>query len=149
MDFGQITQSLGGLLGLDERPGQQAAAGGPAAGGTGSIVQAVLKMLDNKGGKGTNGLDALMAQFNESGLGDKIQSWLKSGDNKGVSPDEIKRALGDDVDEVAREAGVDRDEAAEEMAKALPEVVDKLTPNGEIPSEGDLSSIIGRVLGRK
>ena len=51
MDFGQITQSLGGLLGLDERPGQQAAAGGPAAGGTGSIVQAVLKMLDNKGAR--------------------------------------------------------------------------------------------------
>jgi uncharacterized protein YidB (DUF937 family) len=49
----------------------------------------------------------------------------------------------------AREAGVDRDEAAEEMSKALPEVVDKLTPNGEIPPEGDLSSIIGQVLGRK
>jgi uncharacterized protein YidB (DUF937 family) len=44
---------------------------------------------------------------------------------------------------------VDRDEAAEEMSKALPEVVDKLTPNGEIPPEGDLSSIIGQVLGRK
>jgi uncharacterized protein YidB (DUF937 family) len=149
MDFGQITQSLGGLLGQDEKPGQQAAVGGAAAGGMGSIVQAVLKMLGSKGGEGTNGLESLMAQFNESGLGDKIQSWLKSGDNTSVSPDEIKRVLGDDVDEVAREAGVDRDEAAEKMSKALPEVVDKLTPNGEIPSEGELSSIIGQVLGRR
>jgi uncharacterized protein YidB (DUF937 family) len=39
---------------------------------------------------------------------------------------------------------VDRDEAAEEMSKALPEVVDKLTPNGEIPPEGDLSRSSGR-----
>jgi uncharacterized protein YidB (DUF937 family) len=115
----------------------------------GSIVQAVLKMLGSKGGEGTNGLESLMAQFNESGLGDKIQSWLKSGDNTSVSPDEIKRVLGDDVDEVAREAGVDRDEAAEKMSTALPEVVDTLTPNGEIPSEGELSSIIGQVLGRR
>jgi uncharacterized protein YidB (DUF937 family) len=44
---------------------------------------------------------------------------------------------------------VDRDEAAEKISKARPEVVDKLTPNGEIPSEGELSSIIGQVLGRR
>jgi uncharacterized protein YidB (DUF937 family) len=151
MDLGQITQSLGGLLGKDDKAGgqQAAAAGGAAAGGLGGIVQAILKMLGNKGGEGTNGLKSMMAQFSDSGLGDKVQSWLKPGDNEGVSPDEIKNAIGDDVDQVAREAGVDRDEAAEEMSKALPEVVDKLTPNGEVPSEGDLSKIIGQVLGRK
>ena len=60
MDFGQIMQSLGALLGQDEKPGQQAAAGGAAAGGAAA------------GGKGTNGLDALVAQVNESGLEEDV-----------------------------------------------------------------------------
>ena len=79
-------------------------------------------------------LSTLKERFEVSGLGDKIDSWISKGENIPASADDIKAALGDQLDRIAGFFGGDKDKAAEETAEILPEMVDKLTPDGTIPS---------------
>ena len=79
-------------------------------------------------------LSALKERFEVSGLGDKIDSWISKGENIPASADDIKAALGDQLDRIAGFFGGDKEKAAEETAEILPEMVDKLTPDGTIPS---------------
>ena len=62
------------------------------------------------------------------------------GQERRLSPDEVKSALGDLLDGFAAKAGVAKDQAADGIAKALPELVDKLTPDGEVPSADKVKS---------
>jgi len=63
----------------------------------------------------------LVEQFEASGLGDKIQSWIGGGANAPVSGAEVKEALGQDqVQSMAQEVGLDTDQAADEIAQKLP-----------------------------
>jgi uncharacterized protein YidB (DUF937 family) len=87
-----------------------------------------------------NGLDAVLQKFRASGLDDKVESWISKGKNAALSPDEVKSALGDQLDGFAAKAGVAKDQAADGIAKALPELVDKLTPDGEVPSADKVKS---------
>ena len=84
-------------------------------------------------------------KFKASGLDDKVQSWISKGKNSALSPGEVKNALGGQLDGFAAKAGVAKDQAADGIAKALPELVDKLTPDGVVPSaekvKSDLSSL--------
>ena len=63
-------------------------------------------------------------------------------------PEQVSAALGPDVDRIAQEAGVPKEQAAAGIAAVLPQVVDIMTPGGDVPSSGDLSSIINGVLGK-
>ncbi|MGY0487434.1 YidB family protein [Streptomyces sp. WG-D5] len=112
---------LGGLL------------GGGAAGGTGGA------------GNGSNPLGGLLEMITKSGLVDKgqLDSWVGTGDNQPLSAEQVKQAVPDEtLDRVAGEAGVSRDEAAAQVAKELPQVVDRLTPEGQVPSSGSLEDLI-------
>ncbi|MFF5706284.1 YidB family protein [Streptomyces sp. NPDC012794] len=115
---------LGALMG-----GGGAAAGGRAAGdGTAGGVTA--------GGGADNPLGGLLDMLTRSGLADQARSWIGTGDNQPVSGAQIKEALPDDtLRETARQAGVSPEEAADRIARTLPEAVDKLTPNGQVPTE--------------
>jgi uncharacterized protein YidB (DUF937 family) len=79
-------------------------------------------------------LTGLVRKFESSGLGEKVKSWIGTGENESISPDQIKSALGSDVDELAAKLGIGRDEAADELAQSLPDAVDNATPTGSIPS---------------
>jgi uncharacterized protein YidB (DUF937 family) len=104
---------LGGLLG--------GAVGGAAAG----------SMLNG-------GLRDLIDRFQQSGHGDIADSWVGTGPNRGVSPDQIRDALGsDNVDTLAREAGIDQIGLLQGLSQDLPEAVDQLTPDGRLPEEGE------------
>ena len=87
-----------------------------------------------------HGLDAVLEKFRSSGLGDKVESWISKGKNAALSPDEVKSALGDELDGFAAKAGVAKDQAADGIAKAFPELVDKLTPDGVVPSADKVKS---------
>lgn len=81
-------------------------------------------------------LSTIAAKFRESGLDEHVQSWVSKGKNLPVAGDQIERALGSDV--VARigaKLGITQVEAADEIADAMPEVVDEMTPEGELPTE--------------
>lgn len=77
-------------------------------------------------------LASLKEKFDASGLGDKVQSWISSGENLSVSPEEIKSALGDNLGGIAEKMGTSVDDAAAKLSETLPGMVDKLTPNGTL-----------------
>jgi uncharacterized protein YidB (DUF937 family) len=115
-----LYESLKGLISGDENVSK--------------VFDTVKKAIDERG------LDAVLDKFRASGLDDKVESWISQGKNAALSPDEVKDALGDELDGFATKAGVAKDQAADGIAKALPELVDKLTPDGVVPSEEKVKS---------
>ncbi|MFI5763210.1 MULTISPECIES: YidB family protein [unclassified Streptomyces] len=145
-DLGSL---LGGLLG---------GGSGGQGGGGGNILGSLLGALMGGGGAGgaqaagaapgagagaaNNPLGGLLDMLKKSGLMDQAQSWVGTGENQPVSGEEIAKALPDDtLAKVAQEAGVSPEDAAHQIAQALPQAVDKLTPEGSVPS-GSLEDII-------
>jgi len=103
------------------------------------VVQNVGPLLERVGG-----VDGLKQKFEQAGLGDVAQSWIGTGSNKSVSPDQVKDALGrQQVEQIANEAGVSTDEAAAGLSKVLPDAVDNVTPSGQVPSTGDVRAQFG------
>ncbi|MEV5613163.1 YidB family protein [Streptomyces sp. NPDC052225] len=124
LDLGSL---LGGLLG-------DKAGGGSAGSVLTSLLAAFTK--GQSGSAGGNPLGGLLEQITKSGLvsQDQVESWVGKGDNKSLTPEQVKDALPDvTLQKVAAESGVTPDEAAKEIAGALPTAVDKLTPDGEVP----------------
>lgn len=122
----------------------QSALGGNAENQTQNLVKGVVGMLVNNSG----GISGLVDKFNQSGLGDVAASWIGKGENKSVTPAQLVEALGQDkVDELAKEAGIPEDKGAEVLSQVLPTVVDKMTPDGEIPEEHHLGTLSKIILG--
>ncbi len=104
-------------------------------------------------GSESGGLNGLISQFKQKGLGDVISSWVGTDKNLPVSSDQIKNVLGNDtVKEMASKLGMDSNALTGQLSNLLPQVVDKLTPEGKVP-EGDILSkgmdILGGLLGKK
>ena len=90
-----------------------------------------------------DGLGGLIDQFQKKGLGDVIDSWVNRGTNKNVAPDQVSVALGGDVvDQLARRTGLSHDQVVAELARMLPNVVDKLTPDGRLPTQQELMRLM-------
>jgi len=90
-----------------------------------------------------DGLGGLIKQFQQKGLGDTVDSWIATGKNKDVAPDQVSNALGGDiVDELSRRTGLPRDQVVAELARMLPNMVDKLTPNGRLPTQQELMRLV-------
>ena len=91
----------------------------------------------------SGGLQKLISGFQQQGMADKADSWVSTGDNKPVSGSEMRVALGEqEVQQVAQQAGISEDEAADVLAKVVPEVVNNLTPNGQVPSDEELEALL-------
>jgi uncharacterized protein YidB (DUF937 family) len=103
------------------------------------VVQKVGPLLEQVGG-----IDGLVKKFESAGLGNVAKSWVSTGSNQSVSPEQVKEALGpQQVEQVANEAGVSTDEAAAGLSKVLPDAVDNVTPSGQVPSTGDIRAQFG------
>lgn len=90
-----------------------------------------------------DGLGGLIKQFQQKGLSDTVDSWVGTGKNKSVAPDEVSVALGGDVvDDLARRTGLTRDQVVTELARMLPNVVDKLTPDGRLPTRQEVMRLM-------
>jgi uncharacterized protein YidB (DUF937 family) len=91
----------------------------------------------------SGGLNDLLKQFQQSGHGDVAQSWVGSGPNKAISPDDLASALGADrINAVAALSGMSREDLLNGLSQQLPEVVDQLTPDGRLPSEQEASRLV-------
>jgi uncharacterized protein YidB (DUF937 family) len=102
---------------------------------------------------GQGGLDKLISQFTSKGLGDVVGSWVSTGKNLPVSGDQLQNVLGKDtITGLASKLGMDSNALTSQLSNILPDVVDKLTPNGKIP-EGDIMSkgmdMLGGLFGKK
>lgn len=112
---------LGGILGRLANGGLGSLLGGSSAGG-------IL----------SGGLGGLLDQFRQNGLGDRADTWVKTGPNEGIQDHELSQALGDDVlDELTQKNGLSKDEILKRLSADLAMAVDDLTPEGAIPTEQD------------
>ncbi len=110
---------------------------GKALGGGGSqnpLMNIVLGLITNPQ---SGGLQGLIQMFNQKGLGNAMSSWISTGQNQAVSGDQLQHALGGDfIQQIAQQLGSSNSEVSGGLASLLPDVIDKLTPTGNIP-EGD------------
>jgi uncharacterized protein YidB (DUF937 family) len=86
----------------------------------------------------------LQGEFQKKGFGEIVDSWIKTGPNKDLAPRDVSDALGSDVvDELSRRTGLSRDQVLSELSRMLPNVVDRLTPQGRLPSYQELARLMG------
>ncbi|WP_353155749.1 YidB family protein [Herminiimonas fonticola] len=124
--MGLLDQLAGQVMGSLGAQKQDSVAQGDLMGGVMALIN------------GAGGLPALLQQLQGSGLGDQVASWIGTGENQAVSGDQIKNALGEDnIQQIAQQAGVEPEHASAGLAQLLPQIIDKLTPNGQVP-QGDL-----------
>jgi uncharacterized protein YidB (DUF937 family) len=98
------------------------------------IVKEVMDLIRNQEG----GLTGLVSKLKNAGLGDQVNSWIGLGENKTIDANQATSGLGSNfIQSIAAKLGVSHEEAAKGVAEALPQMVDKLTPNGVI-EEGDI-----------
>ncbi len=124
--------------------GLENAALGKVMGGTSNpMVSGLLQMIQNQPG----GLPGLLQSFHDKGLGGVASSWVGTGENMPISADQIHQVLGSDqVKALAAKVGVSPDQAGSAIAQLLPSIVDKLTPNGEVPAHNNVMEMVGGLL---
>jgi len=121
---------LGSLLGGNSNTPNAA-----GAANSNPMLAAVLQMLQSHPG----GLAALVQGFQSKGLGDVMSSWIGTGQNMPISSEQITNVLGTDkVNSMAAQAGVPPAAAGRSLAALLPMLIDKLTPNGQVPHQSSL-----------
>ena len=121
------------VLGMLRGREQQAGSGQSAGGGLSDILGQVIG-----GGRG-GGLGGLLDQFQAAGFGEQARSWVGTGQNMPIPPDALERVFGrDGIAEIARRAGVSEQDASRGLSQLMPEVVDRVTPQGEMPPAASL-----------
>lgn len=136
--------TLGGAL------GGQATEGNP-------MMQAAMALLAGGQQGSASGLADLVSAFTRGGLGEVVQSWIGTGQNLPISPEQLQQALGGDtLAGLAKQFGLSPQDASSGLAGLLPQLVDRLTPQGQLPQGGlgglaglgDLGAIMGALTGR-
>lgn len=120
-------QALGSLLGGSSNP----------------MTKELLQMIQSQPG----GLQGLVQSFHDKGLGALASSWVATGQNLPISADQIHQVLGSEqVQALAAKAGISPDAAGSAIAQLLPTIVDKLTPNGQVPAHNSVMDLVGGLL---
>jgi uncharacterized protein YidB (DUF937 family) len=95
-----------------------------------ALVTAANDLIEKNGGIG-----GLASKFQEKGLGPILQSWIATGENKPIAPEQIGQAVEPDLlRELAAKAGIPVEELKTKLSEILPQAIDKLTPGGKLPS---------------
>lgn len=99
----------------------------------GDLINSIMALVNQAGG-----VQGLLEKLQSGGLAEQVASWIGTGENQPVSGDQIKDALGaDNVQQIAQQAGLATEHASTGLAQLLPQIIDQLTPNGQVP-QGDL-----------
>ncbi|HNI19266.1 MAG: DUF937 domain-containing protein [Nitrospira sp.] len=119
-------------MGLFDQLGQAATGMLGQTGNNNPLLQAVVGLLAQNSHVG--GLGGLIQAFQKNGLGDIVNSWVGTGKNLPISPEQIHQGLGGDLlKQLASQAGLSTEAAGGQLANLLPGLIDKLTPGGKIP----------------
>ena len=101
------------------------------------MAASVAHMINNQPG----GVAGLLQQFHDKGLGGLVTSWVGTGQNLPISADQIQHVLGSEqVKELAAKAGISPEAASSHLAQILPMLIDRLTPNGQVPQGSGTTS---------
>jgi uncharacterized protein YidB (DUF937 family) len=130
---------------LPGNAGSTGMGGGPGmGGGLGGLLGGLLG-----GGSGgasgiTGGLSDLLESFTGNGHGETANSWIQTGPNKQLNSSQLEQALGTDtMQELARHTGLSRDELLTRLTAVLPTAIDKMTPEGRLPTEAEAMRLVG------
>ncbi len=134
---------LGDVLGGLTRGGGRSGAGG-GSGGMGGMLAALAPMLGAALAGG--GLQKLLSGFQANGMDDKVQSWVGPGDNAPLSAAEVESVVSaDQIAEIAQRLGVSPEEAASVLADVIPDVVNGVTPDGQLPDQSQLDDVFSQL----
>jgi uncharacterized protein YidB (DUF937 family) len=137
----KISEALNGLKNRAPSPD-----GKPREGLEG-ILDGLGGLLGGAAGGGglAGGLGDLMDTFKQSGQADVADSWVNpSVPTKGLTPAQVEQAIGaNNLDELTRRTGLSREELLSRLSTAIPENVDRLTPNGKFPTEDEARGYFG------
>jgi uncharacterized protein YidB (DUF937 family) len=126
---GMLGSVLGGMMG-----------GGHGAQQQNPMLQLALQLLQQNGG-----IEGILGKFQQAGYADQAQSWISTGQNQPISPDALEQALGQDqLGQIAQQLGLGRGEAAGGLASMLPQLIDQMTPQGQVPQGSD--DLVARAL---
>jgi len=122
-------------MGLLDNLASQILGGGSST--QGNLVNAIMGIIGNQQSGGLNGL---VQQFSRQGLSDIVNSWVGTGKNIPITPQQVQRGLGKDtISQIAAQVGITPEAVTSQLSQLLPQVVDKLTPNGKI-NQSDIVS---------
>ena len=129
--FSQLLAQIGNTPGSSEAPDKDGAAGE-------SLLDGLLAMVGGGGG-----LTNLVKNFQERGLGDVVHSWISTGENLPITPEQLEQGLGtDQVQQLAEQSGLPQQSVLPMLAQLLPNMIDKLTPQGSVPTGGFLEQTL-------
>lgn len=145
MNRGGASRGGMGGGGLGDILGQVLGGGAPQrrAGGLEDLLGSVLGGGGGTMGGGLGGLGSLLEQMGHAGYGDQARSWVGTGQNMPIPPDAIEQIFGrGGLAEIARQAGVSEADASRGLSQLLPEVVDRVTPSGQVPDLDQLTASV-------
>jgi len=91
----------------------------------------------------SGGLGDLIERFKQSGHGQAAESWVKTGPNQPLAPEQLEQAIGPDVlSKLSQQTGLSSEELLSRLTRELPTAVDKLTPEGRLPTEEEAARFI-------
>jgi uncharacterized protein YidB (DUF937 family) len=100
--------------------------GGIVGAGMVSVVNGIIEKH--------GGLQGVVSEFEKNGLGATVQSWVGTGPNQPISPDEVHKALGPELlQQLSEKSGLSVQDLAQKLTHVLPRAVDTLTPDGAVP----------------
>lgn len=117
--------------------------GGMLGGDNSQLLQSAQTLLNDNGG-----ISGLVEKFQQGGLGDIVSSWVGTGANLPISAEQIQAVLGNEqIAGLAAKLGLDSSQLSQQVAEHLPGLIDRLTPDGEVPQGNDLLSQGASLLG--
>jgi uncharacterized protein YidB (DUF937 family) len=126
--MGLLDSLVGSVLGKALGGGQQNA-----------LVEGVMGLLSKGSGQGAGGMAGLVDMLKQKGLGNQVDSWVSTGQNQAVSGTQMQDAFGEQtIQALASKAGVSPEQASGGLAQLLPQLIDRLTPDGKMPAGGAL-----------
>lgn len=139
---GGLGGALGGvalgsvLAGMMRNRGQQPT--GAPAGGNHTALLVMLLPLAMRWVQRNGGINAVLDKFRQKSLGAQTQSWVSTGANHPVDDQSVQQVVGqDELRQMAQRLGVPEQQVAQAFAEIMPEMVDKLTPHGQVPQQAD------------
>jgi uncharacterized protein YidB (DUF937 family) len=97
------------------------------------LLQLALSMLQQNGG-----LEGVLGKFRQGGLGQQADSWVSTGQNMNISADQLRQVFGSSaISDLAAQLGMSEGQASSTMAQLLPDVINRLTPEGQVPANSN------------
>lgn len=126
---GGLGEILGGVLGGNHQPPTQQGGLGAHAGLLAALLPLAFQLIQSQGG-----LAGLAAKFQNSGMGEHVESWVGTGANQAISGEHITQAMGcDTLEQLAQQLGLPQEQVSNGLAEVLPEIVNQMTPQGSVP----------------